>query len=75
MGAKRKILSKYDKEELYDLWLNFRHSPDSINILADFMLGTRQQARELIKEFEIRQESSVLDCVANRSNGRYRKNI
>lgn len=75
MTSKRKIRSKYNKDELYDLWLNFRTSPDSVVILADFMLGTKQQAEELIKEFEIRQESSMLDCVANRSNRRYRKNI
>ncbi|WP_317380436.1 hypothetical protein [uncultured Intestinimonas sp.] len=46
------IASPYTKQELYDLWRNFRTNPNADKMLSDFMESDTTCAMQLTDEFE-----------------------
>lgn len=62
-------------EELYELWLNFKDNDDAATILSDFMTATKREAGILIDKFELRYESTLLDCNNRGKAERTRKHI
>ena len=67
---KRKpLLTSYDKGELYEMWLRFRDDPDAKTILSDFAMTTKNQAAELIAEFEIKHEAETLNAEMRGKSG------
>jgi hypothetical protein len=51
----------FTQQELYDMWLNFRDSPNAVVILSDFMIAKKREAKKLIEHFEIRYQSQLLN--------------
>ena len=51
----------FTQQELYDMWLNFRDSPNAVVILSDFMIAKKGEAKKLIEHFEIRYQSQLLN--------------
>ncbi len=62
MGRTTRLISAYEKNELFELWLRFRNDRDAETMLSDFMGGTKDQARELIKDFEVEYLKNTLDA-------------
>lgn len=54
MSMRLEICSPYTKQELYDLWFNFRNDPNAAATLSDFMQSDKAAAETLIDEFESR---------------------
>lgn len=73
--SRRMPITRFSKEELYKLWLNFKDNENAITILSDFMIATKEEAKILNNEFEIRYQSSILDGGNRGKDGRIRKNI
>lgn len=73
--SRRMPITRFSKEELYKLWLNFKDNENAITILSDFMIATKKEAAALNDEFEIRYQSSILDGGNRGKDGRIRKNI
>lgn len=48
------ISAPYSRQELYELWCNFREDPHADQMLADFMGQTRAAGADLIDQFECR---------------------
>lgn len=65
----------FSNDDLYKLWLNFKDNENAITILSDFMIATKEEAKILNNEFEIRYQSSILDGGNRGKDGRIRKNI
>ena len=68
---------RFSEQELYELWAVFRDNPDAVQMLSD-LIGrgnNPEQARKLIKQFEIRHETAILDACRRGKEGRYRRNI
>ncbi|MGI6048940.1 MAG: hypothetical protein ACOYEG_13205 [Petrimonas sp.] len=55
------IMQGFTQQELYDMWLNFRDSPNAVVILSDFMIAKKREAKKLIEHFEIRYQSQLLN--------------
>lgn len=45
-------IEQYTKQELFELWRNFRDSPDELVLIMDFALIGKDEARQLIREFK-----------------------
>lgn len=43
---------EYTKQELFEIWRNFRDSPDEVSMLGDFALLNEHDTRQLIREFK-----------------------
>lgn len=48
------VAAPFTRQELYELWCNFKHDPNADRMLSDFMNSDRQTAATLIAEFERR---------------------
>lgn len=67
----------YTKQELYELWFRFRDQENAVQMLSDFIGrgDNRQRAAELIREFEIRAEATVLNSAMRGKADRIQKHI
>jgi len=65
----------FSNDDLYKLWLNFKDDENAITILSDFMVATKEEAKILDEQFEIRYQSSVLDGSNRGKTDRIRKHI
>lgn len=48
------VSTSYTRQELYELWCNFREDPNADTILSDLMDCNKKTAATLIDEFELR---------------------
>lgn len=71
--VKRSVM--FSNNDLYRLWLKFKDDENAITILSDFMVATKEEARILNEQFEIRYQSSVLDDSNRGKSDRIRKHI
>lgn len=51
-GKNSAAIEQYTKQELFELWRNFRDSPDELEMIMDFALISKGEARKLIREFK-----------------------
>ena len=45
-------MSAYTKDELFDLWRGFKGQNDEVRMMMDFGLCSKDEAKELIREFQ-----------------------
>lgn len=55
-------MAGYSQAELYGLWKNFRTEHDATRILMDFGLCSKEEARNMIRDFETIYEAQLLDA-------------